>query len=312
MNTNRDLDRTVSAWLTEGPAELADRVLEAALDEIHVTRQRPRAARSWRTQRMTSLRTWAAAVAAAAIIAVGAAALALRPAGSSGVGSGSSLTAPSAAPGGPSATPVCNEVLVNGYEFGGPPPCRYRSTTYGVPLTFSEPTGAWLVVLDYPRYLQLNARNAVADQDNLVGLAFATVDRLLDQPCQTSDTISKPATRAFVPTRPGAGPAELFAWLASKKVPFSTTKPIMIGGHAGLDATVTVPVGGMRGCPNFFYTISVDSTPPLGQGFGEGSWRLIAVDVDGTTVAIEAWAPPDRLAAFQPYEDDLLNGLRFG
>jgi hypothetical protein len=41
MNGHRDLDRIVGAWLTEGPAELADRVLDAALDEIHLTHQRP-------------------------------------------------------------------------------------------------------------------------------------------------------------------------------------------------------------------------------------------------------------------------------
>ena len=35
-----DLDRTARLWLQDGPDQLADRVLEAALDEIHVTRQR--------------------------------------------------------------------------------------------------------------------------------------------------------------------------------------------------------------------------------------------------------------------------------
>ena len=72
-----------------------------------------------------------------------------------------------------------------------------------------------------------------------------------------------------------------------------------------------MPVGGMRGCPNFFYTTTVDSTPPYGQGFGEGAWRMIALDITGKTVTIEAWAPPERPAAFRRFEDDLLNRLRF-
>jgi hypothetical protein len=315
MNTNRDQDRTIFAWLSEGPAELADRVLDAALDEVHLTRQRPRLARPWRTERMTNLRTWAAAVAAIAVIAVGAALVALRPTGSSGVAgprsSATSSAAASAGAAGPSALTGCNEVLVNGFEFGGLQACRYRSIAYDVPLSFGDPTGSWLVVLDYPRYLQLNARNAEADQDNQVGLGIATVDRLMNQPCQPGDTITKPGTTPFAPTGAGQGPTELFAWLASRKVPFTTPKPITIGGHTGLDATVRVPAGGMPGCPNFVYTTTVDSTPPLGQGFGEGNWRLIALDVNGKTIAIQAWAPPERLAAFQPFVDDLLNGLRF-
>jgi len=69
MNTNRDLDQTLVAWLSDGPAELADRVLDAALDEVHLTRQRPRSSRPWRTLPMTSLRTWA--VAAGVVLAVG-------------------------------------------------------------------------------------------------------------------------------------------------------------------------------------------------------------------------------------------------
>ncbi len=69
MSTNPDFDRSLSAWLAEGPAELADRVLDAALEEVHTTRQRPRAARPRRTSPMTSIRTWAAA--AGVVVAVG-------------------------------------------------------------------------------------------------------------------------------------------------------------------------------------------------------------------------------------------------
>ena len=42
MTTN-DFDRTARLWLEDGPTELADRALQAALDEIHVTPQR----RAW-------------------------------------------------------------------------------------------------------------------------------------------------------------------------------------------------------------------------------------------------------------------------
>jgi hypothetical protein len=67
MSTNRDFDRIAGAWLAEGPSELADRVLDAALDEVHLTNQRRRWATPWRASLMT-LRLGAAAL--IAIIAV--------------------------------------------------------------------------------------------------------------------------------------------------------------------------------------------------------------------------------------------------
>ena len=85
MNTNPDLDRVVADWLSEGPTELADRVFDAAFDEIHLTRQRPPWVRPWRTERMTSIRSWAAVGAAAVILVAVMAVLVLRP--SSNVGS---------------------------------------------------------------------------------------------------------------------------------------------------------------------------------------------------------------------------------
>ena len=41
--TENDFDRTARLWLEDGPTVLSDRALLAALDEIHVTRQR----RAW-------------------------------------------------------------------------------------------------------------------------------------------------------------------------------------------------------------------------------------------------------------------------
>jgi len=68
MSTQRDFDRTAQAWLAEGPSELADRVLDAALDEVHLTNQRRRlAALPWRT---FSLNTPLRVAAGIAIVAV--------------------------------------------------------------------------------------------------------------------------------------------------------------------------------------------------------------------------------------------------
>jgi hypothetical protein len=67
MSMNTDFDRTASAWLADGPTELADRVLDAALREVHLTKQRRRWSAPWRTPLM-SLRLSAALL---AIVAIG-------------------------------------------------------------------------------------------------------------------------------------------------------------------------------------------------------------------------------------------------
>jgi len=69
MSTNTDFDRHAAAWLADGPTGLSDRVLDAALREVHLTPQRRRLSASWRTPRMSLPLRAAAAV---AIVAIGA------------------------------------------------------------------------------------------------------------------------------------------------------------------------------------------------------------------------------------------------
>ena len=62
--TDSEFDRTARAWLADGPNRISDRALQAALDEIHVTRQR----RAWwpaqRQSRMFTMLRIAVAVGA--------------------------------------------------------------------------------------------------------------------------------------------------------------------------------------------------------------------------------------------------------
>lgn len=69
MSTRRDFDRTTQAWLAEGPSELADRVLDAALHEVHSTHQRRLLwGLPWRTPAMNTPQRVAAGVAIVAVI----------------------------------------------------------------------------------------------------------------------------------------------------------------------------------------------------------------------------------------------------
>jgi hypothetical protein len=108
MTTDRDFDRIALAWLADGPEELPDRVVDAVVDEIHVTPQRHALRVPWRFPSMTT----PARVAAAAVIgvlAIGGALLVLRPGGSN-VGGPVPTPSPTASPT-PSPSPI---VLVEG------------------------------------------------------------------------------------------------------------------------------------------------------------------------------------------------------
>ena len=91
MSTNRDFDWIAAGWLAEGPSELNDRVLDAALDEVHLTHQRRRPVVPWRTPYMSTPVRLAAALAIVAIVGF---------AGFTFIRSGSNF-------GGPSPTPSC-------------------------------------------------------------------------------------------------------------------------------------------------------------------------------------------------------------
>lgn len=88
----RGFDRLAEAFMADGPTVLADRVFDAAFDEVHVTRQRRVLWRvPWRFPTMNTFAKFA--VAAVAVIAIGFVGLSmLRPAGT---GPGSPSTAPS-------------------------------------------------------------------------------------------------------------------------------------------------------------------------------------------------------------------------
>jgi hypothetical protein len=69
MSTNDDFERISNAWLADGPTELADRVLDAALHVVHLTHQRRRLA-PWRTTHMSFLSSNMARLAAVVVVAI--------------------------------------------------------------------------------------------------------------------------------------------------------------------------------------------------------------------------------------------------
>jgi hypothetical protein len=94
MTLDRDFERIASAWLADGPTELSDRVLDAVVDEIHLTRQRRASRVPWRFPTMSMPARVAALIAVGALAIAGAIALG----GIGGLSRTNQTTAPTAAP----------------------------------------------------------------------------------------------------------------------------------------------------------------------------------------------------------------------
>jgi len=97
MTHDRDFDRIAEAFMADGPTQLADRVLDDALDEVHLTSQRRVLIRvPWRFPLMNTYAKLGVAAVVAVLLVGGGIAL-LRPGTSSGPG-GAPSVAPSSAP----------------------------------------------------------------------------------------------------------------------------------------------------------------------------------------------------------------------
>lgn len=127
MNTDTGLDRRAAAWLADGPTELADRVLDAALREVHLTKQRRAMRVPWRFPLMPGF-TRATAVAAVALVAA--------------VGVGGLLYVNSTSPGGPTGTPAPTPSATAAPASTFPPGITgwtsYASEAYGFGLGFPD------------------------------------------------------------------------------------------------------------------------------------------------------------------------------
>jgi hypothetical protein len=130
----RDFDRVARAFMAEGPTQLADRVLDSSLADVHFTRQRRVLVRApWRTPAMNIYAKLAAA--AVVVVAVGALGVWFLSPGSSSTsvaGPPASSPAPSASPT-PEPTP---EPSATPTSAGGAPPLTgtFTSTQNGISL----------------------------------------------------------------------------------------------------------------------------------------------------------------------------------
>jgi len=135
MTNERDFDRIARAFMADGPTQLADRVLDSSLADVHHTRQRRALLRApWRTPVMNIYAKLAAA--AVVVVAVGALGVWFLNPGSSSAPEGGEPTqsaAPTAAPS-PSPTPEPSAVPPSGGGSAPPLTGTFTSTRNGISL----------------------------------------------------------------------------------------------------------------------------------------------------------------------------------
>jgi hypothetical protein len=134
--TDRPFDQIADAFLAPGPVVLPDRVLDAAFEEVHRTRQRRVL---WLAPwRFPSMSTFAkVAVAAVAVIAVGLVGLTfLQPGGNGGVGAPSAAPSPTVAP---TASPTPAPTPAPSADPTAPPLTgQFTSPTHGYAISYPE------------------------------------------------------------------------------------------------------------------------------------------------------------------------------
>jgi hypothetical protein len=174
MTDQRELDRLLGAFFAEGSDELADRVIDATLDQIDRTRQR-RPLRVPRGIQAMPMLTRLAAAAVIGVIAVGGGLYLMKPGQPAVVGGQSPTPSASASPSASAPTPDSTPAPT------APPP-----TPKPDPMALTGPLGAGR---------QIHTATVLADGRVLVAGGLDSADQPL-----ASATLYEPATNAFSPT----------------------------------------------------------------------------------------------------------------
>ena len=216
MTDQRELDRILGAFFADGTDELADRVIDAALDQIDHTRQRRVMRMPRRFQTMPML-TRVAAAAVIGVLAVGGAFLLLKPG------------QPSVA--GPGLTPTRHPDRYPGAD-------AHAADAHPAPTATPTPT---LAILTGPLGVgrQIHTATTLADGRVLVAGGFDAPTTRSPRP-----SLYDPATDTFSPTGSMAAARGLFTatLLADGRV------LVAGGGHANWNATKQAPLP--RGRPS--------------------------------------------------------------
>jgi hypothetical protein len=307
MSNTRESETLLARWLAEGPTEINDRVVEAALDEVERTKQRRvlRAPRLW--DLLTARPIGLAGAAAVVVVIVVGGLLLLRFAPLGNVGGNATPTPPVSVP--PSSTPtIAPSPSANPFP-GATSLFGVTSTVAGVtyfsdltPAFALEPGVGWGVDHDQATLVGIHNGPSLSNGAPKYSVQFLVPFKVV-----------QPGTAG-----PTAVPTDLIAWLEARPdLSLSAPQPVTIGGLTG-----TLVEGGLRSGaalnPEGIVNLICANVSTCGYEGGQlialGPDRhatFVVLDVRGTTVVIALVGPAANTAADRAKLDTVLNSVTF-
>ena len=278
--TVNDFDQTARLWLEDGPTELSDRALQAALDEIHFTRQRRAWWPAWRFPRVTDAMRIAAVVGAVVFAVVGFGLLS--------VGDG---------PGEPAATPTPTPraLTVDRAQVG--PGTYITADPFRLRVTFTLPDG-WESSMGGPYFVSIGRPFRPG------GVAFSIFEKVYADPCHPGQGLIDP--------QPGPTVADLATALAGRPgLDPTTPTDVTVDGYAGKQLTLTAPAS-FDGCTisesgYVIWELPLGGTRALSPSEREQVWIL---DVEGERLVIGVADTPDQTPQEQAEVQAILDSIR--
>jgi len=304
MTRDRDIERVLDHWLTDGINEMPDRVYQSIFDRVERQPQAraPRLLR--RLPQMNGSLRWIAAAAAAILIAVVGFAVFGRVSGP-GVGSPARLS--------PSPTASVPPAGNPGELFPGHHAAFYfdpLGTGRNQTMSFTVPAG-WVESGDGAIEYRLRRAVDAPDTQNLIVMRPDVVLHSQAEGCPDAALDGVDRT-----------PAAMTDWLTSHEgLDVTTPQPVTIGGHEGLVLDIARRSTWTRTCP---YSNGTPSVPlfsdldPAEGGFdwgigGEGRMRVYLVDLGGGRLLWAAIDAQDQATfeAMGPEASTIIESIRF-
>ena len=277
--TENDFDQTARLWLDDGPTELSDRALRAALEEIHVTRQRRAWWRARRFRRVTDAMRIAAVIGAVVLAVVGFDLLSVE------------------GPGEPAATPTSTprSLTVDRAEVG--PGTYITADPFRLRVTFTLPDG-WESSMGGPYLVRIGRPFRPG------GVTFSIFEKVYADPCHPGQGLIDP--------QPGPTVADLATALAGRPgLDPTTPTDVTVGGYAGKQLTLTAPAS-FEGCAisetgYVIWELPLGGTRALSPGERARIWIL---DVEGERLVIGVSETPDQTPQEQAEVQGILDSIR--
>ena len=296
MTQQRDIERLLDLWFSDGPTESPDRVIDVIADRIERQSQRP----AWRfhlreIRANTMLR---AGIAVAAVVVVAFIAFQLLP-GQSGVTGGPAPTPTSIVTAPPSVTPSPNGSSAatscgnTGQGCPSPFPAGpVTSTVFTPKLSFTAPVG-YIGYEDTAQTFGVLTAHAGSDQAEFYVFRDPAPSND-DNGCAGDPNLIGPLTVDSISS----------AFAADKRFQVTTPVPVTIGPYSGktfdlqLASTWTGTCPWSNGKPGaMVLTVQggpTPTSPSYGLGPGDPSLRVYLLDVGGKPIWIQV--PQDRVA----------------